>query len=154
MRFFFDCMMLESGAGSPLDLISIGMIRESDSAEYYAADVTVGHLVDCATVKDRASIAADLLEFMSVGEHVELWACCGAYDYVALRQLFGSVDEAPPGFPSFHYELMQEIVFNECGFDDLPRLEGAPPTALGRARWARDVAAYLDGLPVIGGGKP
>lgn len=65
-------------------------------------------------VKGRDTIA-DQVERFLLGDDLqrytdlELWADYGAYDHVALCQLFGPMIALPPGVPMFTHDLQQEL---------------------------------------------
>lgn len=92
---------------------------------------------DFGAVKSRAQIAADVATFLlEPGEPVELWAWFGAYDHVALAQLFGPMVKLPTGIPMFTRELRQR--WEECGSPELPAQYSAH-NALTDAYWDRAV---------------
>jgi hypothetical protein len=58
--------------------------------------------------RSRERIRADLLAFLTgPGEEIELWAWFGAYDHVALCQLWGAMPALPRPIPRFTRELRQ-----------------------------------------------
>ena len=59
--------------------------------------------------RSRSQIRSDLEEFFGVDgtEPIELWAWVGAYDHVALCQLWGPMTALPPAIPRFTRELRQ-----------------------------------------------
>jgi hypothetical protein len=60
-------------------------------------------------VKRRERIADDVMDFIrATGPDVELWANYGAYDHVALCQLWGSMIDLPEGVPMFTHDIQQE----------------------------------------------
>lgn len=67
---------------------------------------------------------------------VELWAYYGAYDHVALSQLFGTMMGLPSGVPMFTHELMQ--LWEQAGQPEKPA-QSNEHNALADARWNRDV---------------
>ena len=76
-------------------------------------------------------------KFLTSFDNLELWAYYGAYDHVALAQLFGAMPDLPPGIPMWTHELQQVIEME----DDLqlPSPQGPAHHALWDARWNRDV---------------
>jgi hypothetical protein len=180
VRIFYSTVLLERGAGYPLDLISIGIVREGTNA-YYAVNAdfdvdaaldhldaevwdtlpVVGGLGDGVTITDidrrhpdvkpRELIAQEVAAFVLAEPEPELWAYHGAYNHVALTQLFGRETDLPDGFPGFTYSLMQEILITGVEIADLPARPVSFRSPVDGARWNRHVARYLDGLPVIGG---
>ncbi|MCK9930006.1 3'-5' exoribonuclease [Frankia sp. Mgl5] len=167
MRIFYDTEFLERGPKHPIDLISIGMVRE-DGAEYYAIssefDATAvrahpwlrenvwpylpqlnnGALdVRHIDVKPRHVIAAEVASFVREKPRPELWAYYGAYDHVALCQLFGRMADLPDGFPMWTNDLMQEITRLGIARDELPEQGQNLHKAIDDARWNRDAARVV-----------
>ncbi len=178
MRIYYDTEFLERGSSHPLDLISIGMVRE-DGAEYYAISsefdvpAVLGHPwlrenvwpylpqlpqigvpggwgLDTvhADVKPRRQIAAEVAAFVLAEPHPEPWAYYGAYDHVALCQLFGRMVDLPDGFPMFTRDLMQEIARLGVGREELPEQGQNEHKAIDDARWNREVGQFLIGAEV------
>jgi 3'-5' exoribonuclease Rv2179c-like domain len=86
--------------GLPVKLIDVGADRPMwiwDAAHRDARDV-----------KPRAQIAAEIAEFIQGTPDVELWADYGAYDHVALCQLWGRMIALPEGVPMWTHDLRQE----------------------------------------------
>lgn len=162
IKIFYDCEFLERGSSHPIDLISIGMVRE-DGAEYYAVsaefdvaaarahpwlrenvwpylpqlnngDLDVRHI----DVKPRYVIAAEVASFVREKPGPELWAYYGAYDHVALCQLFGRMVDLPDGFPMFTCDLMQELGRLGVAREELPEQGQNLHKAIDDARWLRD----------------
>lgn len=125
------------------------------------AVTSAGHLVWDATVPDyeavkpRAQIAAEIRSFVlddhpHQGPYVELWADFGAYDHVALCQLYGSMMDLPEGMPMFTHDLQQEASRLGLADKDLPRQAEGHHNALADARHNRVVAAFLASRPAAG----
>lgn len=159
MKIFYDTEFLENG--TTIDLISIGMVRE-DGAEYYAISqempfgpisrhawlmqhvmpslpVRVGRSdpwdrghKDFRHVKPRGLIANEVRGFVLGVPNPELWAWYGAYDHVALCQLFGRMIDLPTGFPMFTCDLKQEAA--RLGDPRLPEQQAGEHNALEDAR--------------------
>lgn len=99
---------------------------------------------DIGAVKSRTQIAADLVSVLlsepfgalGMGAPCELWAWFGAYDHVALAQLFGRMIDFPPGIPMFTHELVQR--WEDVGRPNRPvQASGTQHNALADARWNR-----------------
>jgi hypothetical protein len=71
----------------------------------------------------------------------ELWAYYGAYDHVALCQLWGTMMDLPDGVPMFTHELMQ--AWENAGRPEKPE-QRDEHNALGDARWNKEL---FDSLP-------
>ncbi len=117
MRYFYDTEFIDDGYN--IELISIGVVAE-DGREYYAISTEfnpdrAGSWVRANVLpklpppasklwRSRAQIRADLESFFDVDgdEPIELWAWVGAYDHVALCQLWGPMTHLPPADSAFH----------------------------------------------------
>ncbi|MDI3313782.1 MAG: polyadenylate-specific 3'-exoribonuclease AS [Mycobacterium sp.] len=122
MRYFYDTEFIEDGR--TIDLISIGVAAE-DGREYYAVSTEFdperaglwvrSHVLPklpppaSPLWRSRNRIRADLEQFFGVerADPIELWAWAGAYDHVALCQLWGPMTDLPPAMPRFTRELRQ-----------------------------------------------
>jgi 3' exoribonuclease, RNase T-like len=134
VRFFYDTEFIDDGYN--IELISIGVAAE-DGREYYAVSTEfnperAGSWVRANVLpklpkpasqlwRSRAQIRADLETFFDVdgSEPIELWAWVGAYDHVALCQLWGPMTHLPPQIPRYTHELRQ--LWEERGSPRLPR---------------------------------
>lgn len=85
-------------------------------------------------MKDRKRIADEVCDFLLAGGEPELWAYYGAYDHVALCQLWGTMMDLPDGVPMWTHELMQE--WERAGRPTKPAQAGEH-NALADARWNR-----------------
>jgi 3' exoribonuclease, RNase T-like len=122
VRFFYDTEFIEDGR--TIDLISIGVVAE-DGREYYAVSTEfdpqrAGNWVRMHVLpklpppasqlwRSRQQIRRELEEFFDIDgpEPIELWAWVGAYDHVALCQLWGTMPGLPRAIPRFTRELRQ-----------------------------------------------
>jgi hypothetical protein len=98
---------------------------------------------DDNTVMPRRMIRNAVRQFILETPSPELWAWYGAYDHVALCQLFGRMVDLPHGVPMWTNDLQQE-------FHRLGSPTGAPVqdvmgkhNALADARHLRDVSEWL-----------
>lgn len=92
-------------------------------------------------VKPRGRIAADVREFVTSFRAPELWAWYGAYDHVALAQLFGRMIDLPDGIPMWTNDLKQEC--ERLGNPIVPTQTAGVHNALADARHNRDIAQFL-----------
>ena len=144
MRFFYDC---EFGRTAPdLTLISVGVVAEDGrelhvvSSEFDPLDVhpwvrdnVLPQLPPASTWRPRAVIRAELEEFL--GDEPVLWAWYGAYDHVALCQLWGAMPDLPRAFPRFTLDVRQ--LWEHLGRPPLPAQPGGLHDALADARHVR-----------------
>lgn len=142
MKYFYDTEFHEDGV--TIDLISIGIVCEdgrtyyavSEDADYFRIRqnswlmdnvmssipyetrrvrgkrlTTIAPVGD--SVKSRKEIRDEVIEF--VGEdNPEFWAWYGAYDHVALCQLFGKMIDLPSNFPMFTRDIRQYWEAKDC----------------------------------------
>lgn len=86
------------------------------------------------SVKPRRVIANEVRDFLTKDGHPpELWAYFGAYDHVALAQLWGKMIDLPHAIPMWTHDLNQlvEMIPGFC----LSEQEGTRHNALEDARW-------------------
>lgn len=157
MRFFFDTEFNEDG--TYLDLISIGIVA-ANGQEYYAEPHlspdalervrnnawvmahVVPHLDGSKTYKPRAQVAAEVLEFCRGGEP-EFWANCGAYDWVALNQLYGPMIAHPKPWPFFCNDIAQEAERSGISRRSFPKQTTLEHHALTDARWTQETYWWI-----------
>jgi hypothetical protein len=98
-------------------------------------------------VREHAAIA-DMVERFLLGDDLEtytdleLWADYGAYDHVALCQLFGPMIALPPGIPMFTHDLQQAL--RAAGNPPMPEQDSGLHNALADARHLK---ACFEALP-------
>jgi hypothetical protein len=171
VKIFYDCEIVERGRGVPMELVSLGIVRE-DGAEMYVINAeclpsvmrnpwlsttAVPHLPirsddtfifewdknhpQHQNVLNMDLLTPEVLKFITDVDKPDLWAYYSAYKHVVLSQLFGSMAERPARMPMFTHELQQLV-------EDHPML--ALPTApensyhaMDNARWVRDAYVAL-----------
>jgi hypothetical protein len=144
-RIFFDCEFIEDG--STIDLISIGMVREDGLTLYLEnADCDLSRASDWV----RENVVPHLDGFRTslpairesvtafAGANPEFWTYFGAYDWVALCQLYGRMIDLPTGWPYLAYDLRQWLDMR--GHRDVRQPDDAPHNALQDALWIADTA--------------
>ncbi|WP_032380972.1 3'-5' exoribonuclease domain-containing protein [Rhodococcoides fascians] len=159
MRYWYDTEFLEDGR--TIELISIGIVAE-DGREYYAENLDADYdrinrhqwladnVVPQLDLKQYGTpkywIAQEVQLFLaplaeiSTPEgpriHVrggpELWAWYGAYDHIALAQLFGTMLDLPDFVPMWTNDLRQEQ--HRLGNPVLPKQPAGLHNALADAR--------------------
>ncbi len=165
MRYYLDWEFIEGHdyAGVPafLDPISVGVVcqdgreihrvshdcNHSRMTDWHRQNV-LPHLPprDSGIWKSRGEIAADLAAFIQPAEHVEIWTYFGAYDWVCLCQLYGTMMQLPKHFPMQDRDLLQ--LAQSLGVSK-HEIKGCMPkpkdahSALADARWNRDLHQYL-----------
>lgn len=103
-------------------------------------------------VKSPARIAEEVEDFLlgplaDKPNDVELWAWYGAYDHVALAQLFGPMVDLPTGIPMWTHDLNAEIANHGQAESDLPQQRVGLHNALDDARHVRYLYHYLNRTP-------
>jgi 3'-5' exoribonuclease-like protein len=163
-RYFYDCEFIEDGR--LIDLVSIGVVDEH-GREFYGVStqfdpdraipwVRRNVLDKLPSPADRAwrsreRIRDELHEFLvsplrdGRDGPIELWAWYGAYDHVALAQLWGAMPALPRQIPRFTKDLRQR--WDDLGRPDLPMLadrhDALADARHNLARWR----AMLDATP-------
>lgn len=167
MKIFYDTEFLDDGR--LIELISIGLVRD-DGAEYYAVNAQLpwtrilqhewlrAHVVphlpvwvssdngetflnyDHSDVKDALLIAQEVKGFLNV-DRPELWAYYGAYDHVALCQLWGRMIDLPGNVPMYTNDVQQEC--HRLGNPQLPTQHTHNHHALHDARWTKQASEFL-----------
>jgi len=96
-------------------------------------------------VKPHWVIANEVRDFIqAAGPGIELWANYGAYDHVALAQLWGPMVKLPEGVPMFTHDIQQEASRLGLSWDDLPKQAGiGEHNALADARHNQTVRRWL-----------
>lgn len=100
-------------------------------------------------MRHRSVIATEVRDFLLAAGKPVLWADYGAYDHVALCQLWGTMMDLPEGLPMFTCDIQQEARRLGLSWDDLPKQEAGLHNALEDARHNRVKREFLAGL---GGG--
>ena len=143
MKVFYDGEF--STTAPQLGLVSIGAVRE-DGREFYGVstefDPATAHPwvkqhvlpqlppLDDPAWMSREQLRAGLLDLL--GDDPELWAWFGAYDHVALCQLWGSMPELPRVVPRFTMDVHQ--LWRHLGRPPLPAQAAGLHHALADAR--------------------
>jgi hypothetical protein len=173
LKTFYDCELVERGRDLPIQLVSIGLIRE-DGTELYRINpeslsnvakhpwlsVSVGPylpikaspgVLEWDETHDEYqhvsmsldNLIDDVRTFLQATPSLELWAYYGAYDHVALCQLFGSMAELPAGIPMFTHDVQQLIETRPNV--KLPAEPWKIHHAMDDARWTRDAYNAVTG---------
>jgi hypothetical protein len=98
-------------------------------------------------VKPRQVIAREVRDFLLAADKPVLWADYGAYDHVALCQLWGPMIDLPEGLPMFTCDIQQEALRLGVAWDELPQQAAGEHNALEDARHNRVKRQFLAGRP-------
>lgn len=102
---------------------------------------------DYRKVATKHKIAEDVKNFVLSTPNPELWAYYGAYDHVALCQLFGRMIDLPAGFPMYTNDLKSEIV--RLGNPYYPEQQEGHHNALSDAIWNKETFYHItEGRPI------
>ena len=156
MRIWFDTEFIERGGAYPIQIVSIGMVRE-DGAELYlesaefdpagASEWVRANVFDkLGPPSARVSLAEmrrRIIDFC--GDAPEFWAYYSSYDWVVLAQLMGPMAELPAGWPIWARDIKQ--LAWSLGDPDLPAQPAAAHNALADARWNVEAWRHLQALP-------
>ncbi|WP_435215937.1 3'-5' exoribonuclease domain-containing protein [Streptomyces sp. bgisy034] len=94
-------------------------------------------------VKPHWVIANEVRDFIQATDDPHLWANCGAYDFVALAQLWGPLVHRPTGVPIRTNDIQQERARLGLRRDELPQQESGEHNALADARHNQTVRRWL-----------
>lgn len=94
-------------------------------------------------VKPKWVIANEVRDFLQAADNLQLWANCGAYDFVALAQLWGPLVRRPEGVPVRTNDIQQERSRLGIPWDALPKQESGEHNALADARHNQTVRRWL-----------
>ena len=150
---FFDTEFLDHG--DRIELLSIGMVKP-DRSTYYAEPLecnifkanewvrkNVIPLLDAPEKKTRLQIRDEIENWC--GRNPIFWTYFGAYDWVALCQLFGTMMDLPShtmGWPMFNMDIQQLRMMIHPGIP-LPPHKGRQHHALDDAIWTMESYEYL-----------
>lgn len=121
--------------GLPLDSDKKGIGWSSSSGDYFALDLSSNLIMPRRMIRNLAR------EFILATPSPELWAWYGAYDHVALMQLFGRMVDRPNGIPMWTNDLKQLCV--QLGNPTLPTQKEGQHNALEDAKWNREAYNFL-----------
>jgi hypothetical protein len=85
-------------------------------------------------MRGRDQIATEVRDFLLAADKPVLWADYGAYDHVALCQLWGPMIALPDGLPMFTCDIQQEALRLGVAWNELPQQEQGLHNALEDAR--------------------
>lgn len=170
MKIFYDTEFIERGPSLPIELISVGMVREDGETLYLInADVSISQIarhpwlalnvwptLPLANPNDNILtwdethedyprvVGLDTLAakvLEFVGDEPELWAYYGAYDHVVLSQMYGTMADLPPGIPMHTNDIVQE--WERLGRPQLPPQLSVQHHALEDAMWVKEAYEFL-----------
>lgn len=99
--------------------------------------------LDDPAVRTRAQIARAVHSFLTATRDVQLWAWYGAYDHVALAQLFGPMTMLPSGIPMWTNDVRQE--YARLGDPAVPPQPDGEHHALADARHVKVMIDAIQG---------
>ena len=146
MKFWLDLEFQEDGR--TIEPISIGLVAEDGRTFYrefkeYDKTKATPWLKENVLpllgggVMPKESIRQDLVDFC--GDWPEIWGWYGAYDWVALCQIFGTMMDLPMNWPMF----IREAMMYRGPRDVLPKRTTPEHHALHDAEWQREVYYFL-----------
>jgi hypothetical protein len=164
LRLWVDTEFYDNG--SRIDLISVGAVAETGTmfhlvnsearlgeVDDWVRDNVVKHLPDRTVFPEqyatRRELGEQLAEFVSEaarldsGRKPELVFWYGAYDWVALCQLYGGMTKLPGPWPRFYTDL--KFIAETLGDPEIPKTRGTAHDALADAIWNMTAHKYLLG---------
>ena len=157
MKYFLDTEFIESGPYKPIQLISIGIVREDGqtlycvSAEFKDDDASewVKQNVLDQIPRDYPryslqSIALEILAFVGK-DKPEFWGYYADYDWVVFAQIFGTMMDLPKGYPMYCRDLKQ--LCDQLGNPKLPEQGKGEHNALADAQWNMTAYQFLTRKP-------
>jgi hypothetical protein len=164
MRVYIDTEFYDNG--EKIDLISVGMVAESGQQFYlvskeanlaqvdsWVKEHVVKKLPDRSIYPEqwvsRRDLRDALSDFMTEAYRAggstrpELVFWYGAYDWVALCQLYGGMTKLPEDWPRFYTDL--KFVAAGLGDPPIPKTPGPAHDALADALWNLTAHRYLEG---------
>ena len=150
-KFFIDTEFIESGPHRPIELISIGIVRE-DGLELYLENY------ECPWNDANDWVKANVFPHLKGPRYVlpeisrlirafvgdckpEFWGYYADYDWVVFCQIFGKMIDLPKGWPMFCRDLKQLCM--DRGNPELPKQESTEHNALNDARWNKTAYEFL-----------
>lgn len=105
---------------------------------FVVADFEGAPVVRDIYVTDPAAVSREegadrLLQFVQGDKDIEWWNWYGAYDHVALCQLFGRMIDLPKGFPMYSNDIKQ--LHKAAGYPAMPKQPEGLHNALADARF-------------------
>lgn len=152
MKYFLDTEFIESGAGKPIQLISIGIIAEdgrtfyaisenfnpSDASEWVVKNVLEKLETDLPRFSNIA-ISMQIKAFVGDSKP-EFWGYYADYDWVVFCQLWGAMIDLPRGWPMYCRDLKQWS--DQLGAPKFEAPKGEH-NALVDAQWNKQLYEYL-----------
>jgi hypothetical protein len=155
-RFFYDTEFIEQP--NTIDLISIGVVSEDGTQEFYeecgefdeskASDWVKENVIAKLTKPDHLRVTKDhlavrLLKFLSPTktDPIQLWAYYADYDHVVTCWLWGPMIKLPPGIQMYTMDIKQLAM--HVGNPKLPAKAGDEHNALEDAKWNREAYLFL-----------
>lgn len=111
--------------------------------DFEGAPVVRDIYVTDPAAKSRIQIRDEILDFVD-GTWPDLWNWYGAYDHVALCQLFGRMIDLPKRFPMFSSDIKQ--LHKQAGYPEMPKQPDGLHNALEDAKFNIVRYNYLIGL--------
>ena len=166
MRYFLDTEFHDAvQLGTPLQLISIGLVREdapTSGKRFYAVNTDYDWSESTEWLRENVQptlhwpntepslfihssagvIRSSIHAFLREDPRPEFWAYYSAYDWVLFCQLFGSMKQLPRGWPKICLDIEQYRI--SLGSPDLPKQNNNHHNALADAEWARQSLLFLE----------
>ena len=153
-KIFFDTEFIEDG--ETIKPISIGLIDEDDRtyyAEFTETDLSLAsewvqenvipHLRGGEVAKTTDMIAYEI--YLFAGHQPKFYAWYGAYDWVLLAQIYGTMMDLPDGWPMFPRDVVYLMELSGIPRSALPQITGTAHNALDDAIWTKEAYDFIMG---------
>lgn len=162
IHIYYDTEFLERGPNYPIELISIGMVREDGAELYLINDDAPWNLIhehewleknvvphlenEQALWADQKIMRREVYSFLmgwktKHNQWPELFAWYSAYDHVCLAQIFGRMIDLPVGIPMFTHDVRS--MADWYGVKSWPKQTEGNHNALEDARHLRKVYNHI-----------
>ena len=115
------------------------------TVDFQGAKVVRDLMVTDPNSVTREEGAVLLRDFVEGDKDIEWWNWYGAYDHVALCQLFGKMIDLPKGFPMWSNDIKQ--LHKAKGYPQMPQQPAGKHNALADARFNIERIKFLESLP-------
>lgn len=159
MRYFLDTEFIERGHEHPIELISLGLVRNDGAslsftfsegwwvahASHWLVENVLPHLPPSHMWVTRAAAREAIEAFLADDDNIEFYGYYSAYDWVLFCQLWGRMIDLPKSFPHYCTDIKQFA--ENVGFPgDLKQFEDNTSPKHEAVSDARQIRLYYLGI--------